>query len=518
MHLLTRLVLAAAVATAGLVTTPLAAGAATCPAPGGVSVPEASGAGDVVFRGHGWGHGLGLSQYGAQGAASLGCTYGQILTTYYRGASVTSATMPSTVYLRMLAKGVRADVTAEDGAVTWQLVDSTGVHGVASQPQGATWRLERDPTNTKFRLYDLTNNKEAWVGGAVDQSLRLYHSGTVVHLVTSTWDSATSAYKTYLDRRLRWDYTRFDYDGSLLDAVQVIQDNTFGTGMQKYLWGIAEMPTLFPTEALKAQVVAARTYAARRGGGSVTAPLMPTPADQNYTGYAKESEDAQYGYRWKGAVDATDGQVLKDSSGSYLIPYYSSSMGGYTEDVRYVGWSSTAVGYLSAVDDSRWEMASSNKTNYRSWAVGFSWTDLASRLGFSSVSSISVAPRGTAARLAGVKVVGTRGGVFGTYYLTGWDVRQRLGLLSPGFTVDVTAVGGPGAQPIVGDWNGDGHDDLGWYKDGNVALDMGGANVLRFRYGSAGDVAVVGDWNGDGRDEIGIVRGNVWYLRKSLTS
>ena len=52
--------------------------AADCPSSGGVAIPRATATGDVVFRGGGWGHGLGMSQYGAQGAARLGCTAAQI--------------------------------------------------------------------------------------------------------------------------------------------------------------------------------------------------------------------------------------------------------------------------------------------------------------------------------------------------------------------------------------------------------------------------------------------------------
>jgi len=50
-----------------------------------------------VIKGAGFGHGIGLSQYGAQGAARLGCTYTDILTTYYQGTAVTPATMPAQV-------------------------------------------------------------------------------------------------------------------------------------------------------------------------------------------------------------------------------------------------------------------------------------------------------------------------------------------------------------------------------------------------------------------------------------
>ena len=106
--------------------------------------------------------------------------------------------------------------------------------------------------------------------------------------------------------------------------------------MQKYLWGVAEVP-LVPGGG--AEGSGRRSAHVRRPRGRPML-LMPTPADQNYTGYAKESEGRDLrGARWKGAVDATNDQVLKDGNGKYVVTYYSSSMGGHTEDVRYVGWS-----------------------------------------------------------------------------------------------------------------------------------------------------------------------------------
>ena len=89
--------------------------------------------------------------------------------------------------------------------------------------------------------------------------------------------------------------------------------------MDKYLWGIAEVPISWTDgahEALKAQAIAARTYAAKRADRV----LMPTPADQNYTGYAKELEDERFrdvqghDLRWRAAVDATSGQVVTSTA------------------------------------------------------------------------------------------------------------------------------------------------------------------------------------------------------------
>jgi hypothetical protein len=394
-------------------------------------------------------------------------------------------------------------------------VDSSGARTVVTQPKGTTYRLYRDASRTRLRIFSVGANKDVWTS-TPGQVVRLSHTGTVVRLTTYVWSSG--AYARSTDRRLRWDYTQFSYDGSWFDAVQVIRTNSFGSGMQKYLWGIAEVPTLFPTMALRAQAVAARTYAARLGGGSLARPLMPTPADQNYTGFAKESEDATYGNRWKSAVDVTDNRVLRDGNGNFVVTYYSSSMGGRTEDVRYVGWSAGAVPYLRGIDDSRWEMASGNKPAYRSWAKGFTWSTLASKLGFTEVLSISVPARGTAARLDGVKVRGFKGGALVTSYISGWDVRQALGLLSPGFTIRTATIGGDAAQPLVGDWDGDGDDDPGWFKDGKFALSLASVGTRRFGYGTRGDIAVAGDWDGDGDDDIGVFRKGRWYLRNGLSA
>jgi hypothetical protein len=249
---------------------------------------------------------------------------------------------------------------------------------------------------------------------------------------------------------------------------------------------------------------------------------MPTPADQNYTGWKKETEgtDGVWGARWKSAVDATSGQVVGLAGGGAMIDaFYSSSMGGHTEDERYV-WGVEAP-FLRAVDDSRWDLASSNPAEKRSWAKGVSWATLAAKLGFSQVSAISVPRRGDPARVGGVKVTGVRHGAAVTTYLEGWDVRQALGLLSPGFTVSFSRLGGRSAQPLVGDWDGDGRDEPGWYRNGRAALQMsrGGSTwVTRFTYGQAGDVAVAGDWDGDGDDDLGVFRGGTWLLRAGLTA
>jgi SpoIID/LytB domain protein len=508
---------------AGLVSAPKAQ-AVACPASGGVSVPRAAATGDVVFRGGGWGHGLGMSQYGAQGAARLGCTAGQIPTRDTSGTTVVAQPMPAALSVRMLDNGYPADVTAQGGDVTWELVGCTS-GCPPMQPKGSTWQLLLDATATHYVLWNLATTPKSviWQGGDPDHKLRLRHAGTVVRI--TTWKGSS----VYLDRRLRWDWTRFGIDTSAagtarLDAVQVIENDATTSAMDKYLWGIAEVPISWTNgaqEALKAQAIAARTYAAKRADRV----LMPTPADQNYTGYAKELEDENFrdsqgrNLRWRAAVNETSAQVVASATTGELVDtLYTSSVGGHSEDERYV-WGVDSP-FLRPVDDSRWELASDNPAANRSWAKAFSWGTLASKLGFTRIRAISVPGRGAAARTGGVKVTGVRAGQAITTYLDGWDVRQALGLLSPGFDISVTHIGGASATPIVGDWNGDGQDDPGWFRQGRIALritDASGTWTKRYRFGKAGDVPVVGDWNGDGIDDVGLFRAGTWLMRNGQT-
>ena len=78
--------------------------------------------------------------------------------------------------------------------------------------------------------------------------------------------------------------------------------------------------------------------------------------------------------------------------------------------------------------------------------------------------------------------------------------------------------GRAGDTPVVGDWNGDGIDTVGVRRDNAFSLrnsHSGGAAHLRLAYGKASDTPVVGDWNGDGIDTFGVRRGNAYYLRNS---
>ncbi len=91
-----------------------------------------------------------------------------------------------------------------------------------------------------------------------------------------------------------------------------------------------------------------------------------------------------------------------------------------------------------------------------------------------------------------------------------------------GSSVDsVSTMGALGDTPITGDWNGDGKDDIGVYRgatnrfyrdvDGNGIWDSTSVDRVD-SFGTSGDTPIIGDWNGDGKDDIGVHRSNQFYV------
>lgn len=118
--------------------------------------------------------------------------------------------------------------------------------------------------------------------------------------------------------------------------------------LEQYLYGVVprEMPAEWPVEALKAQAVAARTYALNRVLGGARQfqgfDVLATPDSQVYGGV--DAEDP----RSTAAVDATRGEVLT-YNGKPILALFHSSSGGHTENSEYVFESS--LPYLRGVPD-----------------------------------------------------------------------------------------------------------------------------------------------------------------------
>jgi len=120
-----------------------------------------------------------------------------------------------------------------------------------------------------------------------------------------------------------------------------------------YLYGIAEMPSSWNANALKAQAVAARTYAYRYKAEGKE--ICTTEACQVFN----KSKSDSVPESWKSAVDSTKGEVLED-----VVTYYASTHGGFASPI---GWDTTDGSGGSNFVDKSWDKAGGSPWVYKAW-------------------------------------------------------------------------------------------------------------------------------------------------------
>lgn len=113
--------------------------------------------------------------------------------------------------------------------------------------------------------------------------------------------------------------------------------------LEHYLYSVVsrEMPSAWPAAALQVQAIVARTYVLQRSNPRREYDLVPSEADQVYTGIDAEHPQTS------AAVDATAGQVLRFGNG-FAQALYSSCCGGHTES-NAEAWGGAPVSYLQGV-------------------------------------------------------------------------------------------------------------------------------------------------------------------------
>lgn len=332
---------------------------------------------DVRIVGSGWGHGVGMSQYGAYAQAQAGRSVDQILGLYYPGTAVTPDVRSSERRIRVsiLNDVSSSHVEAVDGPVDWQACrpDPDKGETIGGRVTDCTdWFTQQEGTRLVVcPVREPAVNEESGTaipdvdrrdgirvvgwdaheadgcrGAAHRQTFnypvaRVAHDGTTIrtpsHLVT------TVAY------RHGWRDFHSRQQGTRLNSVQDVPS------VELYLRGLAEVPSswgeLGPA-ALEAQAVTGRTFAIGRLGLSdgCACDLRATPADQNYTGYSKEAEPI-HGVHWVAAVAATQDRVLTHE-GDLAQTFYSSSHGGRTENIEDSwAYGTDPIPYLRSQDD-----------------------------------------------------------------------------------------------------------------------------------------------------------------------
>ena len=121
----------------------------------------------------------------------------------------------------------------------------------------------------------------------------------------------------------------------------------------KYLMGIAEMPSSWHPEALKAQAIAARTYAYRYKAEGKS--ICTTEACQVY----RDDKANNPPEAWRSAVQATKGQIVED-----VVTYYASTHGGYANPI---GWDTTDGGGGGNFVDKAYDKIGGSPWLYKAW-------------------------------------------------------------------------------------------------------------------------------------------------------
>ena len=265
--------------------------------------------GMFTIRGHGFGHGHGMSQYGAYGAARQGRTYRQIVGFYYPGTTLST-----------MSRRMRVLITAD---TTSDLVISPA-RGLEVKDLGSKIRytLPTIPGATRWRL-NVDGGKS--VVGYFDGQWHRYQPGGRAFLTGDGQFQADEPLTLWTPSGSRtyrgWMRATTPTPGSSArDTVNVVS-------MDSYVKGVlpAEMPASWSMEALKAQAVAARTYGtwSRDANPDGRYQICDTSSCQVYRGMSVEHPRANQ------AVDQTRGQVLT-YRGAAAFTQFSSSSGGWT--------------------------------------------------------------------------------------------------------------------------------------------------------------------------------------------
>src|SRR4051794_4804101 len=349
--------------------------------------PTAHAASRLVIRGAGFGHGIGMSQYGAYGLSLQGVPYRRILARYYTGTAL--AQVAAQPEVRVLLQSGERKVTFSGAArLGTEPVDPATTYNVI---RGGSGLVLRQGTKRLF-----TTAPPLRVDAPADGALLL--------VGTSQPGMTNARYRGALELRP---------SGRGINAINAI-------GLESYVRGVvsAESPSAWPAEALKAQAVAARTYAITSRAGSISAGFdqYADTRSQMYKGVAAERPTTD------AAIAATAGQVVT-YGGQPVTTYFFSTSGGKTENIENSFVGSAPKPWLKGVDDPYDDLAPRHRWKPQTLTITQASAKLRG-LVKGKLRGIKVLQRGVSPGIVRAQVVGTKG----TTTVTGTQLRSRFGL------------------------------------------------------------------------------------------
>jgi stage II sporulation protein D len=325
----------------------------------------------LTINGAGFGHGIGMSQYGAAGYAEHGWDHVAILQHYFQGTEL-GRTDTNDVIRVLLQQTSTPKFTNVTNAGTKKL-NPARTYGARAHGSRV------DLLNSAGRRV-ATFDAPLQVTNSADEPVKLL--GTAGNGVPN------GSYRGWLEFR--------PGSGGLL-AINAV-------GLEQYVAGVIgnEAIPSWPAEALEAQAVATRGYAITTERGKNDGyDLYSDTRSQVYRGVAAETPQTNK------AANATAGEVMT-YDGDPITTYFFSTSGGRTENVENVWKGATPKPYLVGVDDPYDDLSP-----YHRWGpIRMSMATATSRLGSlvkGSLRKIVVNQRGTSPRIVKATVVGTGG-------------------------------------------------------------------------------------------------------------
>jgi len=352
-----------------------------------LTAPASAAKTTFTIKGAGFGHGVGMSQYGALGYAQHGASYDDILRHYYSDTSLGSA--PSNEIVRVLLQSPRvASFSGASRAGTRHLV-ATKTYQATSTLSGQV--VLRSSTGRRLATFA--------------PPMTVTGSGPIQLQGNAANGVRDGLYRGWLEFR-----------PSTVGGVLAIN----AIGLEQYVAGVvsAESPSNWPAAALEAQAVAARTYAIPSRAGSISDGFdqYADTRSQMYKGVAAETANTN------AAVNATAGQIVT-YAGQPVTTYFFSTSGGHTESIENSFVGSAPKPWLKGVDDPYDDLS----PKHRWKPITLTTKQVSAKLrGLvrGKFKRIDVLQRGTSPRVVRAQVVGTKG----TTPVTGPQLRSRFGL------------------------------------------------------------------------------------------
>ncbi|HVD15756.1 MAG TPA: SpoIID/LytB domain-containing protein [Actinomycetota bacterium] len=408
---------------------------------------RAPAAAPAAFRisGGGYGHGVGMGQYGAYGMALRGRSAAAIVGFYYGGAAARRVALPAAIRVgvlqaprdpstggrltRVLVRGLRLPGHRSTGTIAAGGIGKRHQAMAKGLPANVTYAVRPDRGGVSV----FAGSKRVFGPTLAGTGVRIrYQEGMRLPALLSMPQAG---------RTLRWGRLEVslvrERSAFRLRAVVVMAFNT-------YLRGLAEMPSSWPAKALQAQAIAGRSYAlatvrkagqhrARSRWDGCDCGVYASVRDQNWIGWSKEAGPS--GGRWVAAVRAT-GSLAVVWRGRLVQAFYSSSSGGHT--AAATTWGGPSLPWLPARADPD-DAVRGHNPNHR-WTVVRSAANVSAalrRYHVGTVVGLRVSLADGSGRARSVQVRGTARSVT----LAGGTFRSLLRLKSTRFRIAPVATG-----------------------------------------------------------------------------